>query len=177
MLVRLLLVGGHAAVVGLTRPPSTVTFTCLASVLLVRFLLLVGAAAAVVALTHFPSAVTFTGPAHQSCWYDGCCWLVVVVVLLLLFLNSASAVSFTPPDLRAAETLFGAEASFRAFYLSVLLWWWFMFLVVPILSLTTVRYFIFHLIKAFCEVELVPSPEADDVAVTSAQSLMPCRDR
>ena len=26
-------------------------------------------------------------------------------------------------------------------------------------------------------VKLVPSPEADDVAVTSSQSLMPCRDR
>ena len=27
------------------------------------------------------------------------------------------------------------------------------------------------------DVKLVPSPEADDVTVTSAQSLMPCRDR
>ena len=26
-------------------------------------------------------------------------------------------------------------------------------------------------------VELMPSPEADDVAVTSSQSMMPCRDR
>ena len=26
-------------------------------------------------------------------------------------------------------------------------------------------------------VKLVPSPEADDVAVKSSQSLMPCRDR